>query len=333
MSHPFKIIIFFLCLIAGMLLSSCENEVDLITDYQETTIIYGLLNPASTTHKIRVQKSFLGPGNALLMAQNPDSIYFDTSHISLFLEKTGTGSNFKSYPMYPEFSTAKSEGLFTDQGHYIFRVDSVRLDPDATYRIRFENKSSGDTITGTSKIIGRLITFLNPATSRINLANPNPFRVNFFSCKNGKMYGLILRIRYTETKRLTQVTTSKYLDYVLPGQTSRTLSGGDSLYFSLDGESIFRFLGQQIKRDSTVTRDPNSFKNDLLFTIATDDFFNYTQVNSPDNNLNYIPDFTNLSSGKGLFTSRLDTTIAGILFNNPTYISLQNSPLTRHIFQ
>lgn len=328
--HP---IIPLLSLIAVFIFSSCENEVDLLTEYQETTIIYGLLNPASTTHKIRVQKSFLGPGNALLMAQNPDSIYFDTSLVSLFLEKTGTGSNFKSYPMFPEFSTAKSEGLFTDQGHYIFRVDSVRLDPDAIYRIRLENKSSGQTITGSSKIIGRLTTFLNPATSRLNLANPNPYRVNFISCKNGKMYGLVLRIRYTETKRLTQVTTGKYLDYVLPVQTSRTLSGGDSLNFSLDGQSIFRFLGQKIKRDSSVTRRVFDFKNDLLFTIATDDFFNYTQVNSPNNTLNYIPDFTNLSSGKGLFTCRLDTTIAGIPYNNATYDSLLNSTFTRHIFQ
>ena len=328
--HPF---IPFLSLIVVLFSSSCDNEVDLLTEYQETTIIYGLLNPASTTHKIRVQKSFLGPGNALLMAQNPDSIYFDTSRISLFLEKTGTGSNFKSYPMFPEFSTAKSEGLFTDQGHYIFRVDSVRLEPDAIYRIRFENKSTGETITGSTKIIGRLTTFLNPATSRINLANPNPYKVNFLSCKNGKMYGLVLRIRYLETKKLTQVTTSKYLDYPLATQVSRTLSGNDSLSFALDGESIFRFLGQRIKKDTTVTRNPTNFRNDLLFTIATDDFFNYVQVNSPNNALNYIPEFTNLSAGKGLFTSRLDTTIAGIPYNNDTQISLQNSPLTKHIFE
>lgn len=314
-------------------LYSCNNDLDIIDDYKEVPVIYGLVNPTSTTHRIRVEKAFLGAGNALLMAQNPDSIYYDTAEVRLYLEKIVQGGIVQSYTFQPEYSNAKDEGLFTDQGHYVFRLDNTRLDPAAQYRIRFENISTGKVITGITRIIEPIYQRTLVPTTRVNLASDDPYNIRFNSSKYGKMYGLIMRIKYSETKKLTQITTTKYLDYKLPGINSRTLNGGEDMVFLLNGKSIFQFLGQKIKQDSSVTRRLQDFKADYMFTAATDDFFNYVQINSPNNTVNFIPDFTNLSDGKGIFTCRLDTVIPGISFNEATYDSLANGVYTSHIFQ
>ncbi|MBL0098128.1 MAG: hypothetical protein IPP46_17760 [Bacteroidetes bacterium] len=97
--------------------------------------------------------------------------------------------------------------------------------------------------------------------------------------------------------------------------------------FLINGKSVFQFLGLKIKKDTTVTRRLQDFKSDFLFTAATDDFYNYIQINNPNNTVNFIPDFTNLSEGKGLFTCRLDTLIPSISFNDLTYDSLLNGHL------
>ncbi|MFN0187088.1 MAG: hypothetical protein ACKVQV_00145 [Bacteroidia bacterium] len=317
----------------SFLLTSCENDLDIIEDYKEIPIIYSLVNPSSTTHYVRVQKAFLGVGNALLMAQESDSLYYDPSKVRVYLEKLNLNSVVESYPMQPDFTQFKNEGLFTDNDHYVFRLDSVRLNPNFLYQLRFHNIESGLVITGRTRIIEPIYQNTLSPTTRINLADDDPYKIRFISSKYGKMYGLIMRIRYTETTKLTQAIKNKYEDYKLPYLTSLTLNGGQELSFQLDGKSIFQFLGSRIKVDTTVTRRLIDFKSDFIFTTATDDFYNYVQINSPNNTVNFIPEFTNLSGGKGIFTCRLDTIIPSISFNDISYDSLLNGRYTSHIFR
>jgi len=51
MRTTIKMNLFWCALASVVLFISCDNEVDLLTEYRESTIIYGLLNPASTTHR------------------------------------------------------------------------------------------------------------------------------------------------------------------------------------------------------------------------------------------------------------------------------------------
>lgn len=316
-----------------ILFSSCENDLDILEDYKEIPIIYSLVNPSSSTHYVRVQKAFLGAGNALLMAQESDSLYYDTSKVRVYLEKLSFNTVIQTHQFYPDYTQFKAEGLFTDNNHYVFRLENVRLDPTAQYQLRFHNIESGLIVTGKTRIIEPIYQKTLVPTTRVNIADDDPYKIRFNSSKYGKMYGLIMRIRYTETKKLTQAITTKYEDFRLPYLTSLTLNGGQELSFLLDGKSIYQFLGSRIKVDTTVTRRLVDFKSDFIFTSATDDFYNYIQINSPNNTVNFIPDFTNLSSGKGLFTCRLDTIIPGISFNDLSYDSLLNGTYTNHIFQ
>ncbi len=317
----------------SILLSSCENDLDILEEYKEIPIIYSLINPASTVHYVRVQKAFLGAGNALLMAQESDSLYYDTSKVRVFLEKLNFNTVVESYQMQPDFTLFKNEGLFADNDHYVFRLDGIRLDPNLQYQLRFHNIESGLIITGRTRIIEPIYQKTLSPTTRVNIADDDPYKIRFNSSKYGKMYGLIMRIRYTETKKLTQAITLKYEDLKIPYITSLSLNGGQELSFLLDGNTVYQFLGSRIKVDTTVTRRLIDFKSDFIFTSATDDFYNYLQINSPINTVNFIPEFTNLSSGKGIFTCRLDTIIPNISFNDASYDSLLNGSYTSHIFQ
>jgi hypothetical protein len=324
-----------LLLSACFLLTSCDNDLDVLEEYTEIPVIYGLINPASTTFEIRVQKAFLGAGNALLMAQETDSTYYNPSTISLYLEKLqfANSTPFDVDTFTVNYNSIKNEGLFTDAGHYVFQLTNTRLNSNFIYRLRFVNNVTGKNVTGITRIIEPLYQKTLTATTRVNLADDDPYTIRFNSSKNGKVYGLIMRIRYSETKKLTQAIVTKYLDFPLDYVTSRTLTGGEDMEFLINGKSVFQFLGLKIKKDTTVTRRLQDFKSDFLFTAATDDFYNYIQINNPNNTVNFIPDFTNLSEGKGLFTCRLDTLIPSISFNDLTYDSLLNGTYTRHIFE
>jgi hypothetical protein len=65
-------------LLTGMFFfTSCNEEVNLIGGFEETAVIYGLLDQSDSLHYIKINRAFIGPGNSLDIAQIPDSNYFD----------------------------------------------------------------------------------------------------------------------------------------------------------------------------------------------------------------------------------------------------------------
>ena len=72
-----------LCLI----FTSCETEFDVNSDWQETTVIYGLLNASSDTQYVKINKAFLGNVNAVQIASISDSIHYDPSDLNVSLHK------------------------------------------------------------------------------------------------------------------------------------------------------------------------------------------------------------------------------------------------------
>ena len=59
------------------LLFSCNEKIDLIGDFKETAVVYGLLDHSDSMHYVKITRAFIGPGNALELAQIEDSSYFD----------------------------------------------------------------------------------------------------------------------------------------------------------------------------------------------------------------------------------------------------------------
>ena len=54
-------------------LEACEEDFDITASYKDVTVVYGLLDLGDDTTYLRINKAFLGDGNALLMAQVEDS--------------------------------------------------------------------------------------------------------------------------------------------------------------------------------------------------------------------------------------------------------------------
>lgn len=317
--------------------SSCENDIDLLEDYREIPVIYGLINPTDSTQYVRVQKAYLGEGNALVMAQVKDSIYYDPSTIQLTLEKLNIGTNavINSQNFSTTTEIPKDEGLFTDDGHYIFKLNTpAGLDDDYYYRLRFKNENTGKEVTAVTKIIYplSLIGFTNSV--RVNLANDNPYQIRFSSSKNGRIYGLIMRIKYTEFDDTALKYYDMHVDFKLKNLVSLGVSGGEQMAFKLDGKEILRFMGTSIgPKIGNRKRILSSFKADYFFTIGTDELYNYIQINSPNNIVGYVPAFTNLSDGRGLFTCRNTSSVTDVQFNDLTLDSILNGQYTNIIFK
>lgn len=79
--------------IISLSLVSCSTDVDNFADYEDITIIYGLLEPGTDTTWVKITKAFLGPGNALVIAQNPDSSNYANKLDARLIKKKGTNED------------------------------------------------------------------------------------------------------------------------------------------------------------------------------------------------------------------------------------------------
>jgi len=74
----FKIRYILLALITCFL-ASCETDLDINADWEEITIVYGILNPNDSIQYIKINKAFLGQGDPYEFAKVSDSLYHKDS--------------------------------------------------------------------------------------------------------------------------------------------------------------------------------------------------------------------------------------------------------------
>jgi hypothetical protein len=316
-----------------LIFNSCNNDLDILADYRETMVVYGLLNPSQTTNYVRVEKAYLGPGNALVMAQKQDSIYYDTTDLAVSIIYRKSNLTLDTFKLSPSYDIVKQEGLFTDQGHLLYKLDNKRLDILGQYQLLIQNLRTGKVVTSTTKIIEPIVQLTLFPSTKINIADNDPYHVRFYSAKNAKVYGLIFRFKYIEISNGSQDTNRYSIDFPVSDLVGGTNSNTPvALEFLLQGSDIYQFISSKIKVDPTVFRPAQLVRTDFIFTTGTDDLYNYIQVNQPSNTVNYIPDYTNLSSGKGIFSCRMDTTISNLRLNDASIDSLVNGQYTKDLF-
>ena len=85
-------LLFTLLLLAYFLIPSCKTDFDINAEYKDITIVYGLLNQKDSIHYIRINKAFLGEGNALIMATDPNNTLYPYEDLNVTMEEYLNGS-------------------------------------------------------------------------------------------------------------------------------------------------------------------------------------------------------------------------------------------------
>src|ERR1041384_3099859 len=100
-----------LCLLILLGLGACRNDLKLNAPYREMPSIYAVLNPDDTVQIIRINKVFLGEGDANVMAKVADSVNYGTDELTVTLTRSVSGKQYnagqKSYVVTFRDSTAK----------------------------------------------------------------------------------------------------------------------------------------------------------------------------------------------------------------------------------
>lgn len=302
------------------IVSSCNDDLNLVGDFVETPVVIGILNQAETTHFVKVTRTFIGDGvsSSLTIAQNPDSSYFNQVDITV-QEILSNGSNGRTFNLHDTIIENKDvNGVFyaPEQKVYVFYTpENLPLIDDARYSITINIDNGRIVVTGETE----LVKGLNLANTLIG--NNKPLRFTDSGTSLGVYQSQAITVdQVGNARKLNAKIRIDYREYLTPtdsidksilwnlGDADLAL-GANSHVFVAEGTSFYNLIKSNIAVNPSLDKR-RLIGIELLVTGASEDLASYIEVNQPSSNLaQNKPEYTNLDVTEGfkvigVFTSR-----------------------------
>jgi hypothetical protein len=197
------------------LLFSCEEDVEVIGNYDSKPIVYCLLNPDDSIHYLRVSRSFVIRNNPGDHSINPDSLLLKDEFYA-YLEENSNDRLGEIRYFEPSLLNSRDSGLFPIDGLLVFSVN-CRLKPEATYNLYIN-------FPDLPKILNGSTSMINP----VEILDPSPFPgrettilpgqgyiLRWASSAKYSVYQVSLNLNYFEGDSIYHTTNSLELSWPL----------------------------------------------------------------------------------------------------------------------
>lgn len=327
------------------IIPSCETDLEVNAPYKEVTVVYGLLNQNDSIHYIKINKSFLGEANAYSMAIVRDSSEY--KNLDAKIEEWKSGAKTNEWVLDDTVITNKASGDFyyPEQTVYFFKAS---LDYAAQYKLNISIDGGAKIVTAETSLINNVMDFTGKGGFQIPCpAGEGGSCVGFYAnsqynpgidfkwttVKNGKRYQLKMTFNYKDFYT-DNTFTAKSMDWVFqPPLVSSGLNGNEEMTVTVEGEAFYKELQKQLAPLNTSNLDKREFV-DFYFTlyVASDDLNTYLLANQPSTGIiQEKPEFTNISNGIGIFSSRITFVSDPKKLNDESKRELIQGPYTQEL--
>jgi hypothetical protein len=300
-------------IILGMVSTSCSEEFSPNDEWQETMVVYGILDQDCDTTWIRIQKCFLGNGNSEGFAQIMDSSCYAEDDLEVkivewyakknnsVLEKTSeTGVVFDfNYTVL----TNKPQGEFYSNGQPIYYCRTKnKLYTDRVYQLVVRNLKTNKVVTAETSLVGNGISLIKPSTYfqfRDGNVN-NRYAILSWTMDEYKMarvFQPVIRFFYLENME------TKYVD--ITASVVRNVTNSSQVQTTVSRT----FFGAQLKEKLGVP--PEGVERAIVDSVhifinaGNEALSNYMSISEPPSTIvQERPSFSNIEGGLGIFAAR-----------------------------
>lgn len=333
-----SILIPVLSILLGLSTYSCKTDIELTGDFEPYPVIFGLLDQNDSIHYIRINRTFTGNGNPSETGMIADSSYWNQVDAYVYeIEQTSevAADTFRVWKLRDTIVDNKdTNGVFfaPEQKLYYFTSgpnSGNRLKDNLRYKYvlkasfnegALEAQSIAELVKTDHPSNQALMSIQSPSTSNgtFNFATTPPNEIDYksvqlqWSMGNADIFQVKLIFIYTEFTN----TTSERKELVWNiGEYLRENTTGSTSFVNLDGESFYRYIGDNIQEDPNVTK--RRFEGIRVDIVGgSEDLNKYIQVSEPTTSLSQTqPTFTNIDGAIGLFASRTLISNTWIAYN------------------
>lgn len=312
-----KCLISLFLLLAVVCFVGCEAEFDPNDDYTEQMVVYCILDKNTDTTFVRIERCFLGSGNALVYAKNKDSIYYNPEDldVKLYAYTLNDTLNAKKTYDFAYTTRAKQEGnFFGGQVPIYYAVTKNQLQEYPFYKLIIKNNKTGLEVSATTHMVTGFdisSTDLRFQGSSSNASdNLSAFKdihwtgySNTSSQEANRAKSFQLNFKFYYGKNGT--TEMDSIDMFMMSRLVTGATQSDN-YTRITINDIIQRLKEQFEAKSQTTIKIPNLQNFVICVYGCNkDMADYISVNNAsDNSLNYRPMYSNIRNGYGLFASK-----------------------------
>lgn len=305
-----------------LFLVSCDNELDLVKEFKEVPVVYGLLDRTAETQYIRVERAFADKTiSANEIAQNPDSLYYTDITVRLINKRNNAEYILERIDGADE-GLPREDGIFASSPNYLYKVKTVDfpMEQGDSIMLRISNVFEDRDVTAITDIF-KPPFFVSPNT--LNFERGRQFKLSWNPSEDPTVYSAAFTFNITEDRN--GIISDTTLRWVVMNNSSRT-------QLEVEGESFYTFLRGALEENSTITRSMGNGEFELV-SGNTDvaDYIRVGQANLGITSSGEIPIFSNISEGLGIFGSNVTDRRTQLPFRDSTIDSLINSNITKSL--
>ena len=256
-----KIKLFATAALCISLLNSCKTDLDILAPYKSIPVIYGILNHTDPVHYIRVQKAFLGAGDAYNFSAVPDSNYFTDITVKLipFKVKDNGDTLFKipkEIILTDTIINTKEDGEFFSPSQKLYKT-SAKLDSTFSVILEVTNNESGIKYKSFTPLVDN-VKFNTPNANiqsfvffATQLGDYNTYNTQWNIGNNGYYTELFLVFNYRsvysvngQLDTIAKVITWKQAP-IIKDQTS-------TVETAIPGEEFYKYLKEGKEKDEAL---------------------------------------------------------------------------------
>jgi len=335
-----NIFLFFLLLV---LINSCSNELELNAPYKNIPVIYGVLSIKDTSHYIRIQKAYTNPnGDATEFAKVIDSIYYKESDVIVKL----IDKNLKSWTLHRVDGNLEGykrvSGVFANEPNYLYKIkgDSLNLAGGEKVKIMIYDAKTNNLIANSETVITKNMENTSPALpSEINFANSIPNTLNtlhwVFDPNTTKYFNvkMFLNIDETDVSNPSNLISRRIPWQLVPDfESTGPFISSSKVIMKYPADDFFSVIKNYF--DASVSTKKYFRNIDLEITAVNDDVYKYlnaSNVNTGITAAEVVPNYTNITNGKGLFGSKNVLIKNNITVKQQTLDSLKYGSKTKNL--
>ncbi len=318
----------FSLVIAGFLFTACNNDLVVIDNWKNIPVVWGFVAKSDTAHYIKVQKAFLDPNtSAFVTAQVPDSLYYHEATVTLkhiasnqTYTLTKVDGNLEGYPLEP--------GVFANSPNYLYKIKANEIDLVAGDKYEFSLVRDGiqTPVTAQTIILSAPVIRAPSVGTALLFKTNTSFNFDWNDIPDAGIFDLHMRFNYSEKSPETG-------NIYEPQSIEWTVAQGlVESKFRMDGSDFYNSINANIEDNPQATRLIGTV--DIIIWCGGQELEEYITValaNTGITSTQDFPEYTNLSEGKGIFTSRNVADIMGYGFNDQTLDSLRDGSITGHL--
>jgi hypothetical protein len=334
------------------LFASCETEIDITSDYARIPVVYGLLDQQVDTQFVMINRTFLGSGNAVEMAQIEDSMLYDDVDAKIYVIQRPENlpqDTVRTVTLEEiEIDYKDEDGIFyAPSAKVYYALSSEIWNSNDQALIAGENRyyqlkvvADGETIVAETRLTSAQGSFgtgviTQPSVSLTNdlnlVENFSPDGSTYRSgglntawnssiqtmIRNGLKQSLTLRFNYVEVD-VNNVSTAKFIDLPYTQFDADVVNSPIGFEFNKSGEFLYRGIANNIETGQNIKyREVGEVE--FILKVAGEDFTTYLNIGDPVSSVGQSrPSFSNINSGDGIgiFSSRDSYTRVKRIFNS-----------------